>query len=99
MEKLIQLELAYADDTPADVMKLERDAGTESKYRLATVEENMKRFHLMLKGKKEEDKPKEEIKKEVKPKEERKREDKKKEKVEEPTVVVSDWCIRAKLNM
>jgi hypothetical protein len=34
-------------------MKAERDAGIESKYREATVEENMKRFHLMLKGLKE----------------------------------------------
>jgi len=36
-------------------MKLERDKGTESKYRLATVEENMKRFHLMLEGKHDEE--------------------------------------------
>lgn len=48
MEKLIQLGLAYADDTPSEEMKLNRDAGIESKYREATVEENMKRFHLML---------------------------------------------------
>ena len=50
MEKLIRLGLAYADDTPADQMKAERDVGTESKYRSATVEENLKRFELMLKG-------------------------------------------------
>ena len=61
-------------------MKLQRDAGTESKYREATIEENMKRFHLMLKGKKEEDKPKEEEKKEEK--KAKTREDKKKEKEE-----------------
>lgn len=30
MEKLIQLGLAYADDTPADRMKEERDKGVES---------------------------------------------------------------------
>jgi glutamyl-tRNA synthetase len=58
MEKLIELGFAYADDTPADQMKLERDQGIESKYRDASVEDNLKRFHLMLKGKKEEEKPK-----------------------------------------
>jgi glutamyl-tRNA synthetase len=51
MEQLIKLGLAYADDTPAEEMKLQRDKGVESKYRTATVEENMKRFHLMLEGK------------------------------------------------
>lgn len=70
--------LAYADDTPADQMKIERDAGVESKYREATVEENMKRFHLMLKGLKEDPKDKkEEEKKEkhhAKNKEEKKKE-------------------------
>jgi hypothetical protein len=35
-------------------MKLDRDAGIESKYRTATVEENLKRFDLMLRGLKEE---------------------------------------------
>ena len=44
MEQLIRMELAYADDTPSEEMKAERDVGTESKYRLATVEENLKRF-------------------------------------------------------
>ena len=44
METLIKAGFAYADDTPADQMKLERDAGVESRYRLATVEENLKRF-------------------------------------------------------
>lgn len=57
MIKMIELGFAYADDTPADLMKEERDKGVESKYRNATVEENLKRFHLMLQGKKEEDKP------------------------------------------
>ena len=36
-------------------MKAERDVGTESKFRLVTVEENLKRFHLMLEGKHDED--------------------------------------------
>jgi len=48
MEELIKLGLAYADDTPAEQMKKERDEGIESKYRDATPEENLKRFHLML---------------------------------------------------
>ena len=56
MEQLIRLGLAYADDTPGDEMKKERDAGIESKYRLATVEENLKSFALMLDGKHDEDK-------------------------------------------
>ena len=45
MEKMIKLGLAYADDTPSEEMKLERDKGLESKYRSgATVEETLKRF-------------------------------------------------------
>ena len=64
MDKLIRLGLAYADDTPGDEMKLERDQGIESKYRNASVEDNLKRFHLMLEGKHDEEpKPKEEEKK------------------------------------
>jgi len=99
MEQLIKLGLAYADDTPSEEMKLQRDKGVESKYRTATVEENMKRFHLMLEGKHDEEVPKaatpftkEEKKKEA-PKEEKK--------AEEPVaqVVTSDWCMRAKLDM
>lgn len=38
MEKMINMGLAYADDTPADKMKEERDVGTESVYRLSTPE-------------------------------------------------------------
>lgn len=82
-------------------MKLDRDAGIESKYREATVEENMKRFHLMLKGLKEDPKDKEEEKKEkkqhAKNKEEKKKE--KEDKALEKAVVVPDWCMRAKMNM
>lgn len=103
MEKLIQLGLAYADDTPADQMKIERDAGIESKYREATVEENMKRFHLMLKGLKEDPKDKEEEKKEEKKKHAKNKEEKKKEKEEKLAAKAaeaqSDWCMRAKMNM
>jgi len=95
MEKMISLGLAYADDTPADRMKEERDKGTESEYRTATPEENLKRFHLMLEGKHDEDKPKE---KQVEEKKASKREDKKKEK-EAPAAPQSDWCIRAKIDM
>ena len=50
MRKFIEDGLAYADDTPSDQMKLERDAGIESKYRVATIEENLKRFDLIIKG-------------------------------------------------
>lgn len=48
MRQLIELGLAYADDTPADLMKEQRDAGIESKYREATIEENLERFKFML---------------------------------------------------
>ena len=85
-------------------MKVERDQGIESKYRAATVEENMKRFHLMLEGKHDEDVPKaapakeekkggkEEKKKDAAPKEEKK--------AEEPAApLTGEWCMRAKLNM
>jgi glutamyl-tRNA synthetase len=55
MEQMIQGGFAYADDTPGEEMKKERDAGIESKYRNTTVEENLKRFRLMLQGKHDED--------------------------------------------
>ena len=49
MVKLIELGLAYADDTEAEEMKVQRDKGEPSVYREgATVEENLKRFKLML---------------------------------------------------
>lgn len=48
MRQLIEMGLAYADDTPADQMKEERDKGIESKYRTATIEENLQRFQEML---------------------------------------------------
>ncbi len=84
MDKLISLGFAYADDTPADKMKEMRDKGEESSYRTASVEDNLKRFHLMLEGKKEEDKPKEEKKQPEEKKAGGKREDKKKEKEAPP---------------
>ena len=93
MEQLIRLGLAYADDTPADQMKAERDQGIESKYRAATVEENLKRFHLMLEGKHDQ---------EVVATKEEKKGDKKEEKKNEAAVAAapqSDWCMRAKLDM
>lgn len=63
MVKLIKLGLAYADDTEAEEMKRQRDEGIESKYRSgATIEENLKRFELMLKGLKEEKNQEEEKK-------------------------------------
>ena len=101
MIKMIEAGLAYADDTPSLFMKEERDKGTESKYRTASVEDNLKRFHLMLAGKKEEDKPKEEAKAKQ-PAEEKKhtgkKEDKKKVK-EAPAEAPADWCMRAKIDM
>lgn len=52
---MIKAGFAYADDTPGEEMKKERDAGIESKYRNASVEDNLKRFALMLQGKHDED--------------------------------------------
>jgi glutamyl-tRNA synthetase len=49
--KLIADGNAYADDTPAEQMKTERDAGIESKHRQNTPEFNMKIFDEMLSGK------------------------------------------------
>lgn len=49
--KLITDGNAYADDTPAEQMKLERDEGIESKHRLNTPEQNLKLFDEMLTGK------------------------------------------------
>lgn len=101
MDKLIQLGFAYADDTPAEEMKKERDAGIESKYRTASIEDNLKRFHLMLEGLHDE-KVKEEKKVDPVKKEEKKhgdrRDDKKEEKKEEKPVH-GDWCIRGKIDM
>ena len=49
--QLIQAGHVYADDTPADVMKEQRDAGIESKHRENTVAQNMQHFEDMLAGK------------------------------------------------
>jgi glutamyl-tRNA synthetase len=93
MEQLIKLGLAYADDTPSEQMKAERDVGTESKYREATVEENLKRFYLMLEGKHHEELP-------AASKEEKKKgEEKKATEPVAPAAPQSDWCMRGKLNM
>jgi glutamyl-tRNA synthetase len=51
MDKLINLGLAYADDTGAEEMKAQRDEGIESKYRQSTVEQNLKIFQEMVAGK------------------------------------------------
>lgn len=99
MEQMIRLGLAYADDTPGEEMKKERDQGIESKYRNATVEENLKRFHLMLEGKHDEEQP--QMAKAAggkKPEEEKKGAEQKKEAPVAP-VVQSDWCMRAKIDM
>ena len=99
MEQMIRLGLAYADDTPGEEMKKERDQGIESKYRNATVEENLRRFHLMLEGKHDEEQP--QMAKAAggkKPEEEKKGAEQKKEAPVAP-VVQSDWCMRAKIDM
>ncbi len=49
--KLITDGNAYADDTPADKMKEERDEGIESKNRQNTVEQNLQHFDDMISGK------------------------------------------------
>jgi glutamyl/glutaminyl-tRNA synthetase len=66
---MIEMGLAYADDTPADKMKEERDAGIESVHRNATVQENLERFQYMLDTRKREEEAK---KAKAKPKEAKK---------------------------
>lgn len=44
---------AYTDDTDADTMKLERDAGTISKCRDLPIDEHVRRFKEMLVGSEE----------------------------------------------
>lgn len=51
METMIKNGKCYADNTPGDQMKLERDEGIESKHRSKTVDENMKIFKDMCNGK------------------------------------------------
>lgn len=50
MEKVIKNGDAYIDDTPMEQMRAERDAGTESKCRSQTVEENLELWKEVLKG-------------------------------------------------
>src|SRR5687768_17319137 len=53
IEKVVQLikeGKAYVDDTPAEVMKQEREARVESKRRNNTVEENLALWKEMLEG-------------------------------------------------
>lgn len=52
MKRLISDGKAYADNTPAEEMKEQRDAGVESKHRQNTVEQNLALFEGMLKGEK-----------------------------------------------
>lgn len=84
-------------------MKKERDEMIESKYRDASVEDNLKRFELMLRGLHDEPAAKEETKKGAGKKEEEKKEvvkkDHKKEEKKEEKPTVGDWCMRAKLDM
>ena len=64
-ETLIKKELAYADDTPAEEMKEQRDEGIESKHRNNTVAKNLEYFKGMLAGKSHEVKVKDGNGKEV----------------------------------
>jgi len=50
MEQVIKNGDAYIDDTPVDKMREERDAGTESKCRKQTKEQNLELWKEMLKG-------------------------------------------------
>ena len=50
MRQLITMGLAYADNTPAEEMKEQRDEGIESTHRSNTVEVNLALFAKMLKG-------------------------------------------------
>lgn len=50
MRQLISDGKAYADNTPAEEMKLQRDEGVESAHRANTVEKNLELFAGMLKG-------------------------------------------------
>jgi len=53
MEGLLQKGKCYVDDTDVDTMRAERDAGTESKKRNLSVEENLRLYGEMLKGSEE----------------------------------------------
>merc|ERR1719198_1627705 len=53
MEQVIKNGDAYCDDTDVETMRSERDAGTESKCRSQTKEENLRRWQEMLKGSEE----------------------------------------------
>ena len=64
-ETLIKKGLAYADDTPAEEMKEQRDEGIESKHRANTVKQNLDHFKGMLAGKSHEVKVKDASGKEV----------------------------------
>jgi glutamyl-tRNA synthetase len=50
MRRLIRDGKAYADNTPAEEMKEQRDAGIESAHRTNTVEQNLQIFEGMLLG-------------------------------------------------
>merc|ERR1719235_1194589 len=50
MEKVIKAGMAYCDDTEMMQMRDERDAGTESKCRNQTKEQNLELWKEMLKG-------------------------------------------------
>lgn len=51
MKKFIEIGMAYADDTNADLMKEQRDAGIESPNKTKTPQETLAIFEEMLAGK------------------------------------------------
>jgi len=53
MEQVIKNGDAYCDDTDVENMRAERDAGTESKCRSHSVQENLRRWKEMLVGSEE----------------------------------------------
>jgi len=50
MRRLIELDLAYADNTPQQQMREERMVGTEPKNRNMPKEETLRIFDALLKG-------------------------------------------------
>jgi glutamyl-tRNA synthetase len=51
MKEFIKAGLAYADNTESEQMKIERDAGIESKHRENSIKDNLEIFEKMLDGK------------------------------------------------
>lgn len=50
MREFIKIGMAYADNTPGDQMKIERDAGIDSVHKTKEIQENLDIFEKMLLG-------------------------------------------------